>query len=142
MREDGGTPGFLQAFRTALCVKLKEQMNGNGQYMVIREHELCQELMAGLRSIPECALLAGDHTERHGIVSFTLRDIHYNLAVQLLNDRFGIQARGGRFLCRSIRTLPSWIRVDAIRSDRRSDHERRPILQTRVDSHLPTSHYD
>ncbi|WP_042192642.1 aminotransferase class V-fold PLP-dependent enzyme [Paenibacillus sp. FSL H7-0737] len=95
MREDGGTPGFLQAFRTALCVKLKEQMNGNGQYMVIREHELCQQLMNGLRSIPECSLLAGHHTERHGIVSFTLRDIHYNLAVQLLNDRFGIQARGG-----------------------------------------------
>ncbi|OZQ78863.1 selenocysteine lyase [Paenibacillus odorifer] len=95
MREDGGTPGFLQAFRTALCVKLKEQMNGNGQYMVMREHELCQQLLAGLSDIPECSLLAGDHTERHGIISFTLRDIHYNLAVQLLNDRFGIQARGG-----------------------------------------------
>lgn len=95
MREDGGTPGFLQAFRTALCVKLKDQMNGNGHFMVIREHELCQQLMNGLRNIPECSLLAGHHTERHGIVSFTLRDIHYNLAVQLLNDRFGIQARGG-----------------------------------------------
>lgn len=95
MREDGGTPGFLQAFRTALCVKLKDQMNGNGHYMAIREHELCQQLMNGLRCIPECSLLAGHHTERHGIVSFTLRDIHYNLAVQLLNDRFGIQARGG-----------------------------------------------
>lgn len=95
MREDGGTPGFLQAFRTALCVKLKDQMNGSGHFMVIREHELCQQLMNGLRRIPGCSLLAGHHTERHGIVSFTLRDIHYNLAVQLLNDRFGIQARGG-----------------------------------------------
>lgn len=94
-REDGGTPGFLQAFRTALCMKLKEQMNGSGHYMLIREHELCQKLMSGLRRIPECSLLAGHHTERHGIVSFTLRDIHYNLAVQLMNDRFGIQARGG-----------------------------------------------
>lgn len=95
MREDGGTPGFLQAFRAALCVKLKEQMNGSGHYMRVKELELCEQLMTGLRSIPECSLLAGQHTERQGIVSFTLRDIHYNLVVQLLNDRFGIQARGG-----------------------------------------------
>lgn len=95
MREDGGTPGFLQAFRTALCVQLKDQMNGNRQLMVDRERELCQRLMSGLRSIPGCSLLAGQHTERHGIVSFTLQDIHYNLVVQLLNDRFGIQVRGG-----------------------------------------------
>lgn len=94
-REDGGTPGFLQAFRAALCVNLKEQMNGNGHYMRIREQELCHELLAGLRGIPRCSILAGNLTQRHGIVSFTLRDIHYNLAVQLLNDRFGIQARGG-----------------------------------------------
>jgi selenocysteine lyase/cysteine desulfurase len=95
MREDGGTPGFLQAFRTALCMNLKDQMNGSGHYMVIRELQLCHDLLTGLRSIPGCSVLAGHQTERHGIASFTLRDIHYNLAVQLLNDRFGIQARGG-----------------------------------------------
>lgn len=95
VREDSGTPGFLQAIRTALCLKLKEQMNGDGQFMRVREHELCQRLLAGLGSIPGCSVLAGEHTRRHGIVSFTLRGIHYNLAVKLLNDRFGIQARGG-----------------------------------------------
>lgn len=94
-REDGGTPGFLQAFRTALCVNLKELMDGNGRYMMIREQELCHKLLTGLRSIPGCSVLAGHHTQRHGIISFTLNDIHYNLAVKLLNDRFGIQARGG-----------------------------------------------
>ncbi|WP_019914887.1 aminotransferase class V-fold PLP-dependent enzyme [Paenibacillus sp. HW567] len=95
VREDSGTPGFLQAIRTALCLKLKDQMNGDGQFMMAREHELCQRLLTGLGSIPGCSLLAGEHTRRHGIVSFTLQDIHYNLAVKLLNDRFGIQARGG-----------------------------------------------
>jgi selenocysteine lyase/cysteine desulfurase len=95
VREDGGTPGFLQAIRTALCIRLKEQMNGAGQFMVVREQELCRELLAGLGRIPGCSVLAGSHTERHGIISFTLQDIHYNLAVRLLNDRFGIQARGG-----------------------------------------------
>ncbi|WNS42529.1 aminotransferase class V-fold PLP-dependent enzyme [Paenibacillus sp. MMS20-IR301] len=95
VREDGGTPGFLQAIRTALCIRLKEEMNGPGQYMAVREQELCRKLLAGLAQIPGCSVLAGTHTERHGIVSFTLQEIHYNLAVRLLNDRFGIQARGG-----------------------------------------------
>nr|WP_245864137.1 aminotransferase class V-fold PLP-dependent enzyme [Paenibacillus donghaensis] len=95
VREDGGTPGFLQAFRTALCIRLKDSMNGRGQYMSLREQQLCSLLMEGLRSIPGLTLLAGNHKQRHGIVSFNLRDIHYNLVVQLLNDRFGIQSRGG-----------------------------------------------
>lgn len=95
VREDGGTPPFLQAFRTTLCLKLKDQMNGDGDFMRIREQELCHSLLTGLRNIPGCTVLADNHTRRHGIVSFNLRDIHYNLAVKLLNDRFGIQARGG-----------------------------------------------
>uniref|UniRef100_UPI00406D211F aminotransferase class V-fold PLP-dependent enzyme n=1 Tax=Paenibacillus sp. FSL H7-0350 TaxID=2975345 RepID=UPI00406D211F len=95
VREDGGTPGFLQAIRTALCVKLKEQMNGTGQYMIVREQELCRKLLLGLAQVPGCSVLEGTHRKRHGIISFTLKKIHYNLAVRLLNDRFGIQARGG-----------------------------------------------
>nr|WP_312027277.1 aminotransferase class V-fold PLP-dependent enzyme [Paenibacillus typhae] len=95
VREDGGTPGFMQAIRTALCIKLKERMNGSGEWMRLREQELCLRLLSGLGRIPGCSILAGGQTERHGIVSFTLQDIHYNLAVRLLNDRFGIQARGG-----------------------------------------------
>jgi selenocysteine lyase/cysteine desulfurase len=95
IREDGGTPGFLQAFRTALAIDLKEAMNGDGEYMLLREKELCSQLLNGLHTVPGLTVLAGSRHERLGIVSFTLRDIHYNLAVQLLNDRFGIQARGG-----------------------------------------------
>jgi len=92
-REDGGTPGFLGAIRTALSLNLKEAMNV--QYMRTREQELCHRLLQGLGNIPGVELLAGRHAQRLGIVSFTMQDIHYNLAVQLLNDRFGIQARGG-----------------------------------------------
>ncbi|MBW4082145.1 aminotransferase class V-fold PLP-dependent enzyme [Paenibacillus sp. S150] len=95
VREDSGTPGFLQAFRTALCLKLKDAMNGDGGLMVERERQLCSRLLAGLGAIRSCTVLAGEHTRRHGIVSFNLKDIHYNLVVRLLNDRFGIQARGG-----------------------------------------------
>jgi len=32
---------------------------------------------------------------RLGVISFRIDDLHYNLAVKLLNDRYGIQVRGG-----------------------------------------------
>ncbi len=40
-------------------------------------------------------LLAVQHSDRLGVFSFYIDDLHYNLGVKLLNDRFGIQTRGG-----------------------------------------------
>ncbi|MGW8958815.1 aminotransferase class V-fold PLP-dependent enzyme [Paenibacillus sp. NPDC055715] len=92
-REDGGTPAFLQAIRTALCIQLKEQM---GQKRILeREKELTPLLLNGLDKIPGLHVLGGRSQERLGIVSFVVNHIHYNLIVKLLNDRFGIQVRGG-----------------------------------------------
>ena len=45
--------------------------------------------------MPGLHLLAAHHEDRLGILSFFLEGLHYNLVVRLLNDRFGIQARGG-----------------------------------------------
>ncbi|MDT3425482.1 selenocysteine lyase/cysteine desulfurase [Paenibacillus forsythiae] len=92
-REDGGTPGFLQAIRTALSLRLKERMTT--QRILRQERALCRQLLDGLQGIPEITVLEGDARHRLGIVSLTVRDMHYNLVVRLLNDRFGIQARGG-----------------------------------------------
>ena len=92
-REDGGTPGFLQAFRAALAMELKEMM-GVSQIMQ-REEELVEITMKGLHDIPGIKVLAGKTTHRLGIISFYHTDIHFNLIVKLLSDRFGIQARGG-----------------------------------------------
>lgn len=92
-REDGGTPGILQAIRTALCIKLKEQMGVN--QILAREKEQLELLLAGLEGIPNLHLLEGQHRNRMGIVSFYFTNIHYNLIVRLLNDRFGFQVRGG-----------------------------------------------
>ena len=39
--------------------------------------------------------MAENQADRLGVISFYFDDIHYNLAVKLLNDRFGIQTRGG-----------------------------------------------
>lgn len=40
-------------------------------------------------------VLAGHVKKRLGIISFIVKDAHYPLIVKLLNDRFGIQTRGG-----------------------------------------------
>jgi selenocysteine lyase/cysteine desulfurase len=93
IREDGGTPGFLQAIRTALCVGLKEQMGVDK--ILRREKELIERAFAGLRSIDGLSILADDERSRIGVFSFYIKGVHHNLIVKLLNDRFGIQVRGG-----------------------------------------------
>ncbi|MEN1968384.1 aminotransferase class V-fold PLP-dependent enzyme [Lentibacillus sp. N15] len=92
-REDGGTPGILQAIRTALCIRLKEQMGI--KKIVKREQELVSLLLYHLNAIPDVHVLEGEKTNRLGIISFVVEDLHYNLIVKLLNDRFGFQLRGG-----------------------------------------------
>jgi selenocysteine lyase/cysteine desulfurase len=93
LREDGGTPGILQAIQTALCIKLKEQMGV--EQILNREKEQLELLLTGLEEIPNLHVLESQRRDRIGIVSFTITDIHYNLMVRLLNDRFGFQVRGG-----------------------------------------------
>lgn len=92
-REDGGTPGFLQAIRVALCLQLKEQMQP--VLMQRREQQLLERLFHGLDGIAGLHILATEHRQRLGIVSLYLDNLHYNLVVRLLSDRFGIQVRGG-----------------------------------------------
>ena len=92
-REDGGTPGFLQAIRTALAIKLKEQIGT--EKMRMREQELVDIAFENFNEIPGLHILADNVKERLGIISFYLENIHFNLVVKLLNDRWGIQVRGG-----------------------------------------------
>lgn len=92
-REDGGTPGFLQTIRTALAIKLKEQMGV--KQMLDREHEILEQVFNILGDVPNINILAAQHTDRLGVISFYINDLHFNLGVKLLNDRFGIQTRGG-----------------------------------------------
>jgi selenocysteine lyase/cysteine desulfurase len=92
-REDGGTPGFLQAIRAALAVELKEAMGIEA--MAGREAAIVPRVLDGLEAIPGVHVLARGVRERLAIVSFYLEAVHYNLVVRLLNDRFGVQSRGG-----------------------------------------------
>ena len=93
LREDGGTPGFLQTIKTALCIQLKEQMGINN--ILKREHELHKIIWDRLSNLSNLHILAGNISDRLGIYSFYIDDLHFNLGVQLLNDKFGIQVRGG-----------------------------------------------
>ncbi len=93
LREDGGTPAFLQTIKAALCVKLKEEMNV--EKMEQREKYLVKTAIYGLRKIPGLHILADNIEDRLGAISFYVDKIHYNLLVKILNDRFGIQMRGG-----------------------------------------------
>jgi len=93
LREDGGTPGFLQTIRTALAIQLKVKMGVDK--ILEREHELNDYIFKRLENISNLHLLAGQHHNRLGIFSFYVDDVHFNIIVKLLNDKFGIQTRGG-----------------------------------------------
>ncbi|MCB9211211.1 MAG: aminotransferase class V-fold PLP-dependent enzyme [Ignavibacteriales bacterium] len=116
-REDGGTPGFLQTIRTALCIKLKDEMGAEN--ILKREEELVEIAFSEFSKIPQLHILASEIQNRLGVLSFYIEDIHYNLAVKILNDRYGIQVRGG---CSCAGTYGHYLlHVDPTRSQRITD---------------------
>jgi selenocysteine lyase/cysteine desulfurase len=93
LREDGGTPGFLQAMRIALCIDLKNKMGTKNIHK--REAQLVKLAFRELNKIKNIHILAENVKHRLGVISLYIDGIHYNLMVKLLNDRYGIQVRGG-----------------------------------------------
>lgn len=93
LREDGGTPGFLQAMRAALAIEVKEMMGTDK--IRAREEELLDIAFRYMSEIPGLRILAEKTRHRLGIISFYIEGIHFNLVVRLLSDRYGIQVRGG-----------------------------------------------
>ena len=92
-REDGGTPPFLQGIKAALAFKLKEEMGIEA--MREREHTLVHRALEAMEQIEGLHVLASQHKQRLGAISFYIDDMHFNLVVKLLNDHYGIQMRGG-----------------------------------------------
>ena len=92
-REDGGTPPVLQGIKAAMCLRLKEEMGVKN--MLRREEELLKIVFARLSEMSNVMILEANARKRLGIVSFIVKGAHYNLIVRLLNDKFGIQTRGG-----------------------------------------------
>jgi selenocysteine lyase/cysteine desulfurase len=98
LREEGGTPAIVDSIRAGLVFQLKEAV-GLETIRAHEEHFLRRAVEAWLRE-PAIEILGNLAAERLSIVSFVVRApsgryLHHNFVVALLNDLFGIQARGG-----------------------------------------------
>ena len=111
-REDGGTPPVLQGIKAALCIRLKEEMGIKN--ILQREEQLLKIVFTRLSQMHNVSILQGNSRKRLGIISFIVKGAHYNLIVRLLNDKFGVQTRGG---CSCAGTYGHWLlNVDLMQS--------------------------
>lgn len=96
-REEAGTPGIVQDIRTGLVFTLKNQVGA--QHIAKLESAIVNKAMNQWKEVENLQILGPLDTPRLGIFSFNIsagtRMIHHNLVVAMLNDLFGIQARGG-----------------------------------------------
>ena len=96
-REEGGTPAIIESIRAGLVFHLKRAV---GEDMIEElEEEFVTRAIASWRGNGKIQILGNPDARRLSIVSFLIRHgdryLHHNFVVALLNDLFGIQARGG-----------------------------------------------
>ena len=96
-REEGGTPGIVESVRAGLVVALKQAVGTD--LIQAREQRFLRRALHRWRRNPNLELLGDLEAPRLPIVSFRVRHggryLHHELVVAMLNDLFGIQARGG-----------------------------------------------
>ncbi|MBP5981223.1 MAG: aminotransferase class V-fold PLP-dependent enzyme [Halomonas sp.] len=96
-REEAGTPGILGDIRAGFAFRIKDLVGAAS--IEARESELVEMAMTRWQAVSNIHLLGSLTASRLAIFSFNIsaggRDIHHNLIVAMLNDLFGIQARGG-----------------------------------------------
>ena len=96
-REEGGTPAIVESIRAGLVFALKEAVGTS--LIAAREEHLWRHVLRRWADIPSIEVLGNHQSRRLSIVSFRIRYgtryLHHNFVVALLNDLFGIQARGG-----------------------------------------------
>ncbi len=96
-REEGGTPAIIESIRAGLVFQLKSAV---GEEVIrAREADFLGRAIAQWSANPNIEILGNARAERLSIVSFVIRNgplyLHFDFVVALLNDLFGIQARGG-----------------------------------------------
>lgn len=96
-REEGGTPAIIESIRAGLVFQLKEAVGAEA--IREREEDFIQRAVASWSENPNLVVLGNKDAWRLSIVSFVVKHrqayLHHNFVVALLNDLFGIQARGG-----------------------------------------------
>jgi len=96
-REEGGTPAIIEAIRSGLVFHLKQAVGAENIEKL--EARFVERAIARWSGNPKISILGNLDAQRLSIVSFVIRHgdkvLHHNFVVALLNDLFGIQARGG-----------------------------------------------
>jgi selenocysteine lyase/cysteine desulfurase len=96
-REEGGTPAIVESIRAGLVFQLKEAVGTD--LIAAREEALWRYVLRRWNGNLAIEILGNQHSRRLSIVSFRIRHgaqyLHHNFVVAVLNDLFGIQARGG-----------------------------------------------
>jgi len=96
-REEGGTPAIIEAIRAGLVFGLKQAVGEEN--IETLERDFVGQAIARWGRHPRIEVLGNQEAHRLSIVSFLIRHgdrlLHHNFVVALLNDLFGIQARGG-----------------------------------------------
>jgi selenocysteine lyase/cysteine desulfurase len=96
-REEGGTPAIVESIRAGLVFALKEAVGTD--LIAAREEHLWRHVLRRWEDVPAIEVLGNHRSQRLSIVSFRIRHrtqyLHHNFVVAVLNDLFGIQARGG-----------------------------------------------
>ena len=97
-REEGGTPAIVESIRAGLVLGLKQAIGTD--LIQAREERMWRRALGRWGSNPQIEILGSQQARRLAIVSLLIRHgegryLHHNFVVALLNDLFGIQARGG-----------------------------------------------
>jgi hypothetical protein len=96
-REEGGTPAIIESIRAGLAFQLKQTVGHDT--IAEMERGFLRRAIATWLLNPNLRIIGSANAERLAIVSFMVRHqdryLHNNFVVTLLNDLFGIQARGG-----------------------------------------------
>lgn len=101
-REDAGTPGIVQRVRASLVFWVKEHVGRDA--VALRERVYADSAMARLLDNPCVEVLGNVAARRLPIFSFLVYPgagsnrrlpLHGRFVARLLNDLFGVQARGG-----------------------------------------------
>jgi selenocysteine lyase/cysteine desulfurase len=96
-KEEGGTPAIVESVRAGLAFSLQQQVGTD--VIEAREESFVRRALEAWKQSPNMDVLGNTEVDRLAIVSFRIKHddkfLHYGFVAALLNDLFGIQARGG-----------------------------------------------
>ncbi|MDO7881493.1 aminotransferase class V-fold PLP-dependent enzyme [Salinibacterium soli] len=97
-REEAGTPAIIESIRAGLVFALKDEVGVDTIHSL--ESRFLAQARAEWDAHPSIQVLGSATADRLSIMSFVIKRpgglyLHHNVVVAILNDLFGIQARGG-----------------------------------------------